>query len=114
VKKAEVEIEVKAYDAMPVVASSDHRAVFFRASVPVLVEDEMTPPPEVEVVGHDDPRLKMPVPVDVHAWERRAAARRKEMVVGWSALLWSTREGALLLATVLALGVGGWWLWRVW
>jgi hypothetical protein len=61
-----------------------------------------------------DPRVKLPVPVDVHAWERRAAARRKEVMVGWSAFVWSTREGAVLLATILALGVGSWWLWRVW
>ncbi|KAK3310839.1 Endonuclease/exonuclease/phosphatase [Chaetomium strumarium] len=113
--KTKVQVEVKAYDALPVVASSDHRGVFFRARVPVLAEAEMTPPPELEGEEYDhDPRVRMPVPVDVHAWERRAAARRREKVVGWSALLWSTREGAVLLATVVALGVGGWWLWRVW
>jgi hypothetical protein len=61
-----------------------------------------------------DPRVKLPVPVDVHAWERRAAARRKEVMVGWSAFVWSTREGAVLLATMLAVAVGSWWLWRVW
>ncbi|KAK4240132.1 Endonuclease/exonuclease/phosphatase [Achaetomium macrosporum] len=112
-KEDDQKVAVKAYDAMPVVASSDHRGVFFRASVPVLGEEEMIPPAEAEA-WDDDPRVRMPVPVDVHAWERRAAARRKEKVVGWSALLWSTKEGAVLLATVLALGVGGWWLWKVW
>ncbi|KAH6855008.1 DNase I-like protein [Chaetomium sp. MPI-CAGE-AT-0009] len=110
----------------------DHRAVFFRARVPVLGEEEMRRPPppsagggaedQVEASGVDgdgdaglvDPRVRMPVPVDVHAWERRAAARRREMVVGWTAFVWSTREGAMLLATLLALGVGSWWLLRVW
>jgi hypothetical protein len=119
-KKERKEVEVAVYDAMPVVESSDHRAVFFRARVPVLGEDEMRPPAALaEVLAEDeegpvDPRVRMPVPVDVHAWERRAAARRKEVLVGWSAFVWGTREGAVLLATVLALGVGAWWLWRTW
>ncbi|KAH6628436.1 Endonuclease/exonuclease/phosphatase [Chaetomium tenue] len=119
-------VEVDAYDALPLMACSDHRAVYFRARVPVLGAEEMAPPADIEadedglgLVAEDsggmvDPRVRMPVPVDVHAWERRAAARRKEVVVGWTALLWSTREGAVLLATLLALGVGSWWLLRVW
>ncbi|KAK4156984.1 Endonuclease/exonuclease/phosphatase [Chaetomidium leptoderma] len=116
-----VEVKVKVYDALPVVRTSDHRAVFFRASVPVLGEEEMMPPSSLEEAETEDdgaaavdPRVRMPVPVDVHAWERRAAARRKEMVVGWTAFVWSTREGAVLLATVLMAAVGSWWLWRVW
>ncbi|KAK4102239.1 DNase I-like protein [Parathielavia hyrcaniae] len=127
----EVKVVVTAYDALPVVATSDHRAVFFRARVPVLREDEMMPPlsssPSSSLEGVlllgeggeeegivEDPRLRMPVPVDVHAWERRAAARRKELLVGWSVVIWSTREGAVLLATLLAFGLGTWWLWRMW
>jgi hypothetical protein len=116
-------VEVDAYDALPLMACSDHRAVYFRARVPVLGAEEMTPPPgigeEESLVSEDsgglvDPRVRMPVPVDVHAWERRAAARRREMVVGWTAFVWSTREGAVLLATLLALGLGSWWLLRIW
>jgi hypothetical protein len=112
-------MDVRAYDALPVVETSDHRAVFLRVGVPVLGAEEMAPPLEevVEEMADGaavDPRVKLPVPVDVHAWERRAAARRKEVMVGWSAFVWSTREGAVLLATILALGVGSWWLWRVW
>ncbi len=109
-------VEVLAYKALPVVRSSDHRAVGFRARVgPVVV------PEGVEVEGEDedeggvvDPRVRLPVAVDVHAWERRAAARRKELVLGWSALVWSTREGAMFLGTVLLLGVGGWWVSTAW
>jgi hypothetical protein len=124
--KEKKEVEVTVYDAMPVVESSDHRAVYFRARVPVLGEDEMAPPApgsaQAEMLlaegeeegGLVDPRVRMPVPVDVHAWERRAAARRKEVLVGWSAFIWGTREGAVLLGTVLAVGVGSWWLWRTW
>ncbi|KAL2017068.1 hypothetical protein VTK56DRAFT_2641 [Thermocarpiscus australiensis] len=129
-------IHVLAYDAMPVLATSDHRPVYWHARVPLLGADEMRPPPppssslppllpttlsdegeEEQAAAREmlrDPRVRMPVPVDVHAWERRAAARRREVVVGWSALLFSTREGAVVLATALALGVGSWWLWRGW
>ncbi|EAQ89732.1 hypothetical protein CHGG_06351 [Chaetomium globosum CBS 148.51] len=119
-EEEKVRVQVDAYDALPLMACSDHRAVYFRARVPVLDAEEMAPPAGMEADedglvaeesgGMVDPRVRMPVPVDVHAWERRAAGRRKEMVVGWTALVWSTREGAVLLATLLALGVGSWWL----
>lgn len=105
-------VEVTAYDGLPLMAVSDHRPVFWRAHVPLLGAAAMAPPAEMgalESVWEADPRVRLPVPVDVHAWERRAAARRKEMVVGWSAFVWSTKEGAVLMATALALGVGGWW-----
>ncbi|KAK4137054.1 DNase I-like protein [Trichocladium antarcticum] len=81
-------IETRVYEALPVMAVSDHRAVGV------------------------DPRVRLPVPVDVHAWERRAAARRKELVVGWTALVWSTPAGAALMGTALALGAGSWWFLR--
>ncbi|KAK3935228.1 endonuclease/Exonuclease/ phosphatase [Diplogelasinospora grovesii] len=111
-------ITVLAYDAMPVVRTSDHRAVFLRALVPVVGPEAMRPPPlqvaEADAAAKMDPRVTPPIPVDVHAWERRAAARNREIIVGWSAFLWSTREGAVVLATLVALGVGSWWLWSVW
>ncbi|TQN73178.1 Type II inositol polyphosphate 5-phosphatase 15 [Colletotrichum shisoi] len=104
-------IEVKSYDALPVVRSSDHRAVFLRAAVPLLTEEELArPSSEVPTANGVDPRLVLPVAIDPEAWERRAAARRKEMFVGWSMFLWSTKQGALLLATLLAVGAGAWWL----
>ena len=137
-------IVTKAYDALPVVRTSDHRAVFWRGEVPLLSVEEMAPPPSPPPsppppppsslatastspaaegvrnrgIGHheqhqkweDDPRVKLPFAVDVHAWERRAAARQRELVVGLTALLWSTREGALVLSTMVALGLGAWWL----
>ncbi|KAK3330879.1 Endonuclease/exonuclease/phosphatase [Apodospora peruviana] len=119
-KGGRVEIEVQAYDAMPVVRTSDHRAVFLRVKVPVLGAEAMRRGLQLEEGDGDDgdvardPRASPPLPVDVHAWERRAAARRKEIMVGWTALLWSTQEGALFMATMLVLTVGSWWLWRVW
>ncbi|KAK1750287.1 DNase I-like protein [Echria macrotheca] len=115
-------IEVRAYDSLPVVRTSDHRPVFLRVSVSVVDRDEMALPKDVAAKGFEggwgldgqrDPRAAPPVPVDVHAWERRAAARRRELIVGWSAFFWSTREGALVLATLVALVVGSWWLWSI-
>jgi hypothetical protein len=51
--------------------------------------------------------------IDPEAWERRAAARRKEVMAGWSMYLWSTKQGVCILATVLAFGAGVYWLyWR--
>ncbi|TDZ38643.1 Polyphosphatidylinositol phosphatase INP52 [Colletotrichum spinosum] len=105
-------IDVKAYDAMPVVRSSDHRAVYLRASVPLLSEEELARPTELTNGNAADPRLVLPVAIDPEAWERRAAARRKEVLVGYSMFLWSTKQGALVLATLLAIGAGAWWLWQ--
>ena len=56
-----------------------------------------------------DPRVKMPVDVDVDAWERRVTVRRREIALGCSMFVWSTREGAMLIGTLLLVGVGGWW-----
>jgi hypothetical protein len=119
----QLRVETLLYDALPVLATSDHRPVVWRGLVPVLGAADMAVPTPTGTGEGDglldeewkaDPRVRLPVPVDVHAWERRARARRRELVVGWSAFLWSTKEGALLLATVLALGVGGWWFLRGW
>ncbi|KAK0628580.1 Endonuclease/exonuclease/phosphatase [Bombardia bombarda] len=116
----EGEMDVRAYNALPVVRSSDHRAVFLRVGVPVVGADGMRLPSSgVDGRGEGeewkkDPRVSPPVAVDVHAWERRAAARRREIVVGWTAFVWSTQMGALVLATLLAVGVGSWWLYRLW
>jgi len=104
-------IDVKSYDAFPVVRSSDHRAVFLRATVPLLTEEELArPSSEVSAASPVDPRLVLPVAIDPEAWERRAAARRKEVFAGWTMFLWSTKQGALVLATLLAVGAGAWWL----
>lgn len=107
-------LEIQAYDSLPVVRTSDHRPVFLRVNIPLLTAKEFTPPSAELAEQSQDPRVNPPVEVDVHAWERRAAARRKEIIVGWSAFLWSTREGAVVLATLLGLLVGAWWLWSVW
>lgn len=114
----EASIQVRAYDAMPVIRTSDHRPVFLRVTVPLISPDEMAPPPHIAEQqpttpgATPDPRLRLPIEIDPEAWERRAAARRREVMAGWSMFLWSTRQGALILATLLAAGVGGYWLYQ--
>lgn len=112
-------VEVKAYNSLPVVKTSDHRAVFLRVQVPVVDGETMRKGLEMEENNSEegvinDPRVNPPVLVDAHAWERREAARRKELLVGLSAFVWSTQEGAILLATLVLLGAGSWWATRGW
>jgi len=109
-------MDVRAYNSLPLARTSDHRAVFLRVRVPVVGGEAMRKALEEEESDGSsrDPRVNLPVPIDVHAWERREAARRKEMLVGFSAFLWSTQEGALVLATFVLIGVGSWWVSRVW
>ncbi|KAK0390842.1 hypothetical protein NLU13_0345 [Sarocladium strictum] len=110
-------MDVLAYNAMPIVRFSDHRAVYLRVSVPLISPSELAPPLALE--GSEtapdgfsaDPRVKLPMEVDPEAWGRRAAARKKEAMAGWSMLLLGTKEGAAVLATVVLVGVGA-YLWR--
>ncbi|KAG6041538.1 hypothetical protein E4U41_003698 [Claviceps citrina] len=106
-------IDILAYDALPVIRSSDHRPVYLRAQVPIILPEDMRPPEEEQHDTWSDPRAKLPVEVDPEAWARRRAARRKELVVGWGAFLWTTEEGAWVLAALLAAGVGAWWFSRM-
>ena len=116
-KSDERKMQVHAYNAMPVVRFSDHRAVYLRISVPLLSPSQLAPPLSLESSssssnGHAaDPRVRLPVEVDPEAWGRRAAARKKEVMAGWSMYLWSTKQGVAVLATVVLVGVGAYW-WR--
>ena len=136
----EDKIEIVEYDALPVVKTSDHRGVFLRARVPLIAPDDMvagadgavtcstsSPPLQTEHRNRDnggglamapmrrrgdDTRVRLPAPVDRDAWIRREAARKKEVALGWSMILWGTREGALALVGGCALAAAGWWLGR--
>ncbi|OAA72133.1 inositol 5-phosphatase [Cordyceps fumosorosea ARSEF 2679] len=59
-----------------------------------------------------DPRVRLPTELDPEAWQRRMVARRRELLVGWSMFLWSTKEGACILATFLIASIGGYWVYR--
>lgn len=120
-REPESKISVAAYDILPLMRTSDHRPVFLRATVPILGPEEMAPPPAAAAEGEEalqdedmsDPRIVLPVPIDPHAWERRAAARRREIVAGWSMYMWATKEGATIIGSALLVAGATWWLWRV-
>ncbi|KAK0666313.1 Endonuclease/exonuclease/phosphatase [Cercophora samala] len=101
------EVEAGRYGCLPVVRSSDHRAVFFRARVPLTGAGG-----GVKTEAGVEERKKLPVDIDVYSWDRRQSARRRELVVGLLALVWSTREGAVFLGTVVMVGMGWWWFAR--
>lgn len=112
------EIVVHKYNSMPTMLSSDHQPVFLRVSVPLLTPEELSPDDEdTEGAGEGsteatDPRLHLPLPVDLAAWERRASARKKEITTGMMTLFFSTREGAVVLGTVAVVSLMTWWLYR--
>ncbi|KAM0252438.1 hypothetical protein ACHAP5_001085 [Fusarium lateritium] len=106
-------LNVRAYDCLPVLRMSDHRPVFLRVDVPLIAPNEMAPPSGLDPDTSKDPRVRLPVEIDPEAWERRAAARRKEVMAGWSMYLGSTKEGACILATMAAFGVGVYWLYQL-
>lgn len=110
-KQSSASVTVRAYDALPLLRTSDHRPVFLRAELPILSASELAPPVEPPSAA-TDPRVRLPTELDPEAWERRLAARRRELLVGWSMFLWSTKEGACILATFLIASIGSYWAYR--
>jgi hypothetical protein len=123
------DLQLKAYNIMPLLATSDHRPVFLRVGVPILTPEEMMPPrmeqaaspvaaeaAENALLGAEmnDPRVRLPVPINVFAWEKRAAARRREWIFGWTGRVWSTAEGAVVLFSSVAIVFATWYLYRTW
>ncbi|KAL7808254.1 DNase I-like protein [Trichoderma gracile] len=124
----DAKMRVRAYDALPVMRTSDHRPVFLRVDVPLVSPADLAPPAAVResaAAGGSaspgssssssssvDPRVRLPVEIDPEAWERRAAGRKREIAAGWTMFLGSTRQGALILGTLLAATAGAYWLFR--
>ncbi|KAJ3467268.1 hypothetical protein MRS44_004832 [Fusarium solani] len=106
-------LNVRAYDCLPVLRMSDHRPVFLRVDVPLISPSDLAPPSGLDPDTSRDPRARLPIEIDPEAWERRAAARRKEVMAGWSMFLWSTKQGAYILAAVLAFGASAYWLYHL-
>lgn len=83
-KGGAAEMQVTAYDCLPVMRSSDHRAVFLRMQVPVLSPDVLKPPPELldpqaapaQPGVLVDPRIKLPAAIDVDAWSHRESVKK--------------------------------------
>ena len=98
-------IEVQNYKALPLMQSSDHRPVACSFSIPAMAIPE--PDKETNESG-DGVRLRPPFWINATWKERRAAARRKEIVVGLGAYLALTWEGRAVLLAVLFGALGGW------
>ncbi|KAI0863592.1 Endonuclease/exonuclease/phosphatase [Xylaria cubensis] len=108
---SEIEIDTIAYDALPAVRTSDHRAVFLRLKVPVLEPSILAPPQDLSTSDSDnDPRVKLPYPVDFDSWANRARFKKWESVIGWSMLISQSKQGIAVFATLLLIGLGTWWL----
>ncbi|KAI0476121.1 inositol 5-phosphatase [Xylariaceae sp. FL0804] len=111
------EIKVMAYDALPAVRTSDHRPVFLRLNVPVLDPYKLAPgdeacETELAPGRHTpaNPMVKLPVSINVHAWEHRASVRKWESLAGWSMVVARSKQTIALAATVFIIAVGTWWM----
>lgn len=122
------QMDVRAYDALPAVRTSDHRGVYLRIGVPMLSTDELAPTEAVveaelarhagaDAEGQDDreedgglvdPRIKLPFPINPDAWAHRALVKHWERALGWSILVSNSRP-AITLATIIIIGLGAWW-----
>ncbi|KAK7962149.1 uncharacterized protein PG986_002974 [Apiospora aurea] len=122
--KKRPDMEVTAYDCLPVVRSSDHRGVFLRVQVPVLSPDELKPPVDLveatlrdsEVAGRTsrenvavDPRIRLPKAIDIDSWEHRASVKKWESLVGWSMYISQSKQGIMFFTTALIVALGIWW-----
>ncbi|KAH9809835.1 DNase I-like protein [Teratosphaeria destructans] len=85
-------IQVRAYAALPIQPTSDHRPVVLSCAVPMQAIEET---------------VKPPFPIKKDWKQRRAMARRLEVVVGVGAYLTLTWEGRILLAGTVVGLVGG-------
>ncbi|KJR82753.1 PI phosphatase group protein [Sporothrix schenckii 1099-18] len=114
------EVKVTSYKPLPLMRTSDHQAVYFRAQVPLLGKPQGHPEEDVAVSDGEsenesiDPRVRLPVAIDIDAWARRARARNRERVAGGGMLLFNTRAGAAVMVTTLVVVVGLYWVWVGW
>ncbi|KAI1424605.1 Endonuclease/exonuclease/phosphatase [Xylaria sp. FL1777] len=103
-------INTIAYDALPPVRTSDHRAVFLRLTVPVIEPPVLAPPQGLYASNSNDPRIRLPYPVNFESWDHRARVKKWEWVIGWSMLASRSKRGIAFFATLLLVGLGAWWL----
>ena len=98
-------IKAHGYTAFPLMSTSDHRPVALSLSIPAKA---ITTPHSGQ--SGADVRLSPPFSLDDDWRSKRAAARRRELVVGTFAYLGLTWEGrSILLATVIGV-LSGWWI----
>lgn len=102
------QIQVQSYKALPLMATSDHRPVACAFSISAIPIPEPSEQELSEYEGKGDVRLVPPYGLDALWREKRAAARRTEVVVGVLAYLALTWEGRGVLVAILCGAVGGW------
>jgi len=94
---AKAGLEVHEYTSLPLQPTSDHRPVALSAAVPLFEADG------------DAAALTPPFSLNPDWAARRAAARRREIVVGVLAWLALSREGNAVVVGVVAAVVAAWW-----
>ncbi|CAK7272601.1 hypothetical protein SEPCBS119000_005212 [Sporothrix epigloea] len=111
------EVKVLSYQSLPLMRTSDHQPVYFRALVPVLpksayeqAEEELLAS-ESDPNGPVDPRIQPPIALDTDAWARRSQARRREIASGAFVILFYTKEGAAVILTTTLVGICLYWTW---
>lgn len=111
------EVKVISYQSLPLMQTSDHQPVYFRAHVPLLPKDAYEcAEDELIMSGSEpdrpvDPRIQSPIALDTDAWARRSRARRREVAAGAVMILFNTKEGAAIILTTTVVLVGLYWAW---
>ena len=98
-----IEIQVHGYSALPLMSTSDHRPVALSLTIPL----KPIPPPDDEDAD-GDLRLHPPFAIDPQWRQKRATARRKEIVVGLAAYFALTWEGRGILLAMLMGALSAW------
>ncbi len=94
--KPSANIELNKYDCLPLMPMSDHRAVVLSVKVSLM------PIPEPEDEESEDSRVRPPFEM-VRDWkERRAKARKEELMLGIGGFLTATWEGWCIALGTLA------------
>jgi hypothetical protein len=91
------------YTALPLLPTSDHRAVALDVSVPLI---PIPKPDAEEESGNPDPRVSPPFGVDPDWKQRRARARLLELVTGFAIYFTMTLEGAGIVLAMLLGAIG--------
>lgn len=100
-RESSLSIHVHAYNALPLMSTSDHRPVALSISIPLKrYEDEVT--------NSESMNIQPPFEIDPKWRERRSMARRKELFAGLTAFLGSTWEGNSIIIAILVGAIGGW------
>ena len=102
-REPQTKITIHKYTSLPLMSTSDHRPVLLSLSIPL----KRIPLPPKEYVEKDW-HVRPPYAIDPEWRQKRAAARRREIVLGLVAYFGLTWEGnGFLIATILG-ALGGW------